>query len=201
MAVESKKKLKKAVKKTEVKATRAKQSKEVVVTKPKEKISAKPKPPAVAKKKNLQVEPVSVKADIPPANKKLVKPPVVVAEPINPVVQQMIQKVAQEEAAKPVASTGKKKVRSALELAEALVRDVSADYGNLEKLMQKWLALQDKLKDQVAAPYKMTASYTPKTPILHKVLGWGYVISAQNDRLEVLFKDGIKYLISNYQKR
>jgi hypothetical protein len=35
--------------------------------------------------------------------------------------------------------------------------------------------------------------------LMHKVLGWGFVLSNLNDRLEVLFKDGIKVLISNYK--
>ena len=45
----------------------------------------------------------------------------------------------------------------------------------------------------------MKAVFEEKTAILHKVLGWGYILSNRNDRLEVLFKDGIKYLISNYK--
>ena len=69
----------------------------------------------------------------------------------------------------------------------------------LADLAAQWSALFEKSKGIEAAPYKMSATYSPRTPIHHKVLGWGYVLSNQNDRLEVLFKDGIKILISNYK--
>jgi len=36
-------------------------------------------------------------------------------------------------------------------------------------------------------------------PINHKVLGWGFVLTNENNRLEVLFENGIKVLISNYK--
>jgi hypothetical protein len=45
----------------------------------------------------------------------------------------------------------------------------------------------------------MRGSFEERTAIVHKVLGWGYILANRNDRLEVLFKDGIKYLISNYK--
>jgi hypothetical protein len=68
-------------------------------------------------------------------------------------------------------------------------------------LIKKWTSLQKKsdskgLKAQV---YNMTKSYEAQTPIEHKVLGWGYILNNINNRLEVLFKDGVKYLISNYK--
>lgn len=63
----------------------------------------------------------------------------------------------------------------------------------------RWLELRDKYKSTKAAPYKMSEVYAEKTPIDHKVLGWGFIISVLNDRLEVLFQSGIKQLISNYK--
>ena len=71
---------------------------------------------------------------------------------------------------------------------------------SLSKMSQKWATLFRKSADEGAAPYAITSSYEPKTAIMHKVLGWGYILSNRNDRLEVLFKDGIKYLISNYKR-
>lgn len=68
--------------------------------------------------------------------------------------------------------------------------------GNLEA---QWKTLFEKTKGVKAAAYKMSESYEAKTPIIHKVLGWGYVLTSQNNRLEVLFKDGIKMLIANYK--
>jgi hypothetical protein len=64
---------------------------------------------------------------------------------------------------------------------------------------EKWATLYERAKSLAAEPYKMSGTYEAKTPILHKVLGWGYVMSVLNDRMEVLFKDGIKVLISNYK--
>jgi len=63
----------------------------------------------------------------------------------------------------------------------------------------RWLELKDKYKSTKAAPYKMSEAYAEKTPIDHKVLGWGFILSVMNDRLEVLFQSGIKQLISNYK--
>ena len=68
--------------------------------------------------------------------------------------------------------------------------------GDLES---QWQSLHDKNKGLKAVPYKMSDNFEAKTPLMHKVLGWGYVISSVNNRLEVLFKDGIKILIANYK--
>lgn len=85
----------------------------------------------------------------------------------------------------------KKSKKASKSLAIAL--DKLADLG------AQWNSLYERSKDLEAVPYKMSNSYAPRTAIMHKVLGWGYVLSSQNDRLEVLFKDGIKILISNYK--
>lgn len=71
-------------------------------------------------------------------------------------------------------------------------------FKTLGKLAQKWAALQRKSTTQ-PEPYSMRKTFAPKTPIIHKTMGWGYVLDNKNDRLEVLFKDGIRYLISNYK--
>ena len=63
----------------------------------------------------------------------------------------------------------------------------------------QWTSLYERSKAVKPVPYKMSENYEAKTPILHKVLGWGYVLSSQNNRLEVLFQDGIKVLIANYK--
>lgn len=63
----------------------------------------------------------------------------------------------------------------------------------------RWFELRDKYKGAKASPYKMSEVYAEKTPIDHKVLGWGFILSVINDRLEVLFQSGIKHLISNYK--
>jgi hypothetical protein len=66
-------------------------------------------------------------------------------------------------------------------------------------MAQKWTSLFKKAEAIESQPYNMRATYEEKTAIVHKILGWGYILANRNDRLEVLFKDGIKYLISNYK--
>ena len=66
-------------------------------------------------------------------------------------------------------------------------------------LAAKWSNLFKKSEQIESKPYNMTAIFEEKTAIVHKVLGWGYILANRNDRLEVLFKDGIRYLISNYK--
>jgi hypothetical protein len=68
--------------------------------------------------------------------------------------------------------------------------------GNLE---QQWRNLFERSKNLKPIPYKMSENYEARTALQHKVLGWGYVLTSQNNRLEVLFKDGIKILIANYK--
>ena len=64
----------------------------------------------------------------------------------------------------------------------------------------KWLELRDKHKNIKPQLYKLSEEFVEKTPLEHKVLGWGFILSVVNDRLEVLFSSGIKHLISNYKK-
>lgn len=66
-------------------------------------------------------------------------------------------------------------------------------------LAAKWTALNKKSDQIESKPYNMKAVFEEKTAIVHKLLGWGYILANRNDRLEVLFKDGIKHLISNYK--
>lgn len=63
----------------------------------------------------------------------------------------------------------------------------------------RWLELRDKHKNIKARPYRLSEVYEEKTPLEHKILGWGFILSVINDRLEVLFRSGIKHLISNYK--
>lgn len=86
--------------------------------------------------------------------------------------------------------------------AKAKSRKFSIDINPSEAasaLAQKWGTLYKKAEQIDAKPYNMKAVFEEKTAIVHKVLGWGYILANRNDRLEVLFKDGIKYLISNYK--
>lgn len=85
---------------------------------------------------------------------------------------------------------------------KAKARKISIDVNPNEAvsaLAQKWSTLYKKAEQIESKPYNMKASFEERTAIVHKVLGWGYILANRNDRLEVLFKDGIKYLISNYK--
>lgn len=65
---------------------------------------------------------------------------------------------------------------------------------------RKWADLRDKHASEKAPAYSMSSVYEANKPLQHKVLGWGYIVSVQNDRLEVLFEQGTKLLISNYKR-
>lgn len=66
---------------------------------------------------------------------------------------------------------------------------------------KKWIDLKAKYGQEKAPAYSMSAAFEANQPIQHKVLGWGYILSVQNDRLEVLFEQGPKILISNYKSK
>lgn len=68
-----------------------------------------------------------------------------------------------------------------------------------QKLINKWTQLFEKAKEESPADYIMSEDFPPKSALKHKVLGWGYVLSSHNNRIEVLFENGIKTLISNYK--
>ncbi|MGZ3769748.1 MAG: hypothetical protein ACXVCP_07925 [Bdellovibrio sp.] len=61
----------------------------------------------------------------------------------------------------------------------------------------KWHELYDKYKSIKAPAYTITGQYEAKSPIQHKIFGWGFILSNEYDRLEVLFEDGKRMLISN----
>lgn len=63
----------------------------------------------------------------------------------------------------------------------------------------KWAEMYNKYKDTQASSYDMKATFQAASPLMHKILGWGWIVSNENDRLEVLFKDGKRMLISNYR--
>jgi hypothetical protein len=69
----------------------------------------------------------------------------------------------------------------------------------LGALTAKWNSLFKKAEQIDVKPYNMRDTFEEKTAITHKTLGWGYILANRNDRLEVLFQDGVRYLISNYK--
>lgn len=83
---------------------------------------------------------------------------------------------------------GKKRGKKAALLAQAASEEEA-----------RWIELSERYRNLRPVPYKMSSTYAEKTALDHKVLGVGYILSVVNDRLEVLFKSGIKQLISNYK--
>lgn len=79
------------------------------------------------------------------------------------------------------------------------VKPVKVDRGNLADEKAKWAELFKKYGKEKAFNYKMTETYATLIPLQHKVLGWGFILTNENDRLEVLFENGIRMLISNYK--
>lgn len=76
----------------------------------------------------------------------------------------------------------------------------TAAMGDSESADPIWLELHRKHSDEKASNYDMRSAFEPSTPLNHKILGWGWILSNENDRLEVVFKDGKRVLISNYKK-
>ncbi len=70
-----------------------------------------------------------------------------------------------------------------------------------EQLVKKWNSLLKQVETIETVKYNMKNTFKPETGLKHKTLGWGFILSNTNDRLEVLFEGGIKNLISNYKSR
>jgi hypothetical protein len=68
-----------------------------------------------------------------------------------------------------------------------------------EEVHPQWYEFYRKHHQSPAQNYDMRSRFESQAPLLHKVLGWGWILSNDNDRLEVLFKDGKRMLISNYK--
>lgn len=92
-------------------------------------------------------------------------------------------------------------INSAKNAAEknAKVKPIKIERGNAADEKAKWQELFKRHGKDKANPYKMTDSFDAMKPLQHKVLGWGFILSNENNRLEVLFENGIKMLISNYK--
>lgn len=76
-------------------------------------------------------------------------------------------------------------------------KKVKIDKTGLSEDQVKWHEMHEKYKGVKAPMYTISAQFEAKTPIQHKIFGWGYVLSNEYDRLEVIFEDGKRMLISN----
>lgn len=145
-----------------------------------------------------------------PAAKKATAKPAVKAKPEKKGVAPKPEAPAKKEVKKEVKKDAPVKVQepaavvaAAAPVAKAVKKEKPAVKSAAEKALsedvKKWVDYREKFGSEKAASYNMSATYEPMKPILHKVLGWGYILSVQNDRLEVLFESGPKMLISNYK--
>ncbi len=97
---------------------------------------------------------------------------------------------------KPKLTVEEKKANSDAKKAEKVAAQAAAT--NAEENRQ-WQEFKDKYDGEKVAQYSMKAAFQAQQAIQHKILGWGFILSNVNDRLEVLFESGKKILISNYQ--
>lgn len=193
---------KKASKKEAVAAKKAKTTKKAPVAKkakatkaapksaakPAKKVATKAKAP-VAKAKGVKTAPAAKKA-------KAAPPPKVVKEKPS-----KLEKVSKPSKIEEKASPKLKLVPESAPVAEVEVpkkeKKIKIDKTGLTEEQIKWHELHEKLKGVKALPYSISGQYEAKTPISHKIFGWGFILSNEYDRLEVLFEDAKRMLISN----
>ena len=194
--------------------TKKKSSKKVakkVVSKSSAKKTAKKKTSVLkkktAKKVVKKVAKKVVKKAVKKAPKKSLKPAV---KKTQPVAKSITKKLEAKKALSEEKLVKKAKEQMSTNIMTSTGKLTGANYNsevdpnNLKvaekKLWQKWQALLRRNKSKEVVRYNMSEEYEVKTPIFHKTLGWGYVISNRNDRLEVLFDVGVRQLISNYKR-
>jgi len=77
--------------------------------------------------------------------------------------------------------------------------DLSALNLSKDGVSPEWYDFYKKNADVNPTHYDMRSQFEANQPLMHKTLGWGWIVSNDNDRLEVIFKDGKRMLISNYK--
>lgn len=157
------------------------------------------KPVPAVKKETKKM--VSKEKPAPPAKKKVAEkstaPKVAAAKsPLKPPVEQKIL------SAKPAKVEKAEKRVPAVSLeasteAPKKEKKVKIDKTGLSEDQVKWHEMHEKYKGVKAPMYTISGQFEAKAPIQHKIFGWGYVLSNEYDRLEVLFEDGKRMLISN----
>jgi hypothetical protein len=156
------------------------------------------KKPAKSAAKSVSKAEPKAKAKAPTKVEKVAKPKKAAAIPVAEEATDLNVALGEPAAEKP-AKAAKVKAEKAPKVKKPRAKpvlDVSAgsDHHN------KWLELKEKHSKDKATPYAMSATFEAHQPIQHKSLGWGLILSNNNDRLEVLFETGVKILISNYKQ-
>jgi hypothetical protein len=154
-------------------------------------------PPKAEKNKSVKKPaPVakSVKTTKPAKEAKITKP--------AQADQSVSETKAAKDSKKPKAESKKVQIETTKQAPGKVEKQKSgaAAAGDLESADPIWLELHRKHSDEKASNYDMRSAFEASTPLNHKILGWGWILSNENDRLEVVFKDGKRILISNYKK-
>lgn len=177
-------------------ATSAKSSAKKPVAAKKSAVAAKKAAPKVAVKAKKEAPP---KKSAPPAPKMAAK--------VAPEAKKETKKEIDTEAkvAKPakmpeVLAEPEAKPVKVPKLKKSEQAKINADKAILNEEERKWNEFHEKHKADKAQSYDMKATFEAAKPLQHKVLGWGWILSNDNDRLEVLFRDGKRILISNYNR-
>jgi len=178
---------KKAAKK-EAPAAKAKKATKAVATKAPAKKAAAKAPAKPAKS--------AVSAKAPPAAK-----PAKTAKPEKAAKPVAAKKTAAPAAPPPQPEKIEKKPKLEIVSEEAAApkkeKKVKIDRTGLNEDQIKWHELHEKYKAVKAPAYSISGQFEARTPLQHKVFGWGFILSNEYDRLEVLFEDGKRMLISN----
>ncbi len=182
----SKKKVSKVVAKKKTASKPAAKAVRKAATKPSKKVAPTPKVKAAGK------QPVKVIA----AKKEVEK--IKADKPVPPKKEEntgdtLIEMAKAEMAAVKIGQTAEKVEKA------SKFKAIKVERGNAADEKAKWQELYKRYGKEKAITYKMTDIFEPLKPMQHKVLGWGFILTNENDRLEVLFENGIKMLISNYK--
>lgn len=160
------------------------------------KTSVPAKKVAVATKATLTKEPAPGQLKAAPKITPKVAPKAAKALPATEMAEtpQVNEKSSVTEVEKPEKAPVPKKTKMtrAAEAKEKAAKQASSDEE------ARWVDIYEKNKGEKPLDYDMKRQYESNKPLQHKILGWGWILSNENDRLEVLFKDGKKILISNY---
>lgn len=153
------------------------------------------KPTKVAAKKPVKAAASSKPIASKPAPKAPAKTP---AKAAPTPAKKSAPAVLEKKVAAPAADVAPKKAASKAAQAAESSEKIKIDKSMTEE-QAKWAEMYNKYRDTQTSNYDMKSTFKAASAIQHKVLGWGWIVSNDNDRLEVLFKDGKRMLISNYR--
>lgn len=167
---------------------------------PAKKAAAKPPAKVAAVKAVASAKAAKVVAKLEPAKKAKAVEPKVEAKKASMKTEKVSKVTVEAIVEKPTkASKAVKAVTDDVEVAGSLKKEkkVKIDRTGMNEDQAKWHELHEKYKAVKPAMYSISAQFEAKTPISHKIFGWGFILSNEYDRLEVLFEDGKRMLISN----